>query len=164
MQRAWIELLVMLTSAYALGQMPDSTTGACHKNVSFAVTEGGQPVSAVPTFTAKWIVNKRHQQALPGLCFSQTPDIKARNYVVVFSSSESEYGGIVPTLQTYVSTTSVSGSGMLQTLMQGFGTTLSPELPTRQPRQHWICSMLKHRHRCSHVPTARKAMSSLGMD
>ena len=50
-----------------------------------------------------------------GLCFSQTPNPQATNYVLVFSTSRSSFNGIFPTVVTSTSTNSspVSGSGTI---------------------------------------------------
>ena len=85
----------------------------CDKNISFAVAGGGQVVSRVPDFAAKWI--SKNQKKYMGLCFSQVPDPQAANYLLVFSTSESAFNGIYPTVRTNTSTntstTPVSGSG-----------------------------------------------------
>jgi len=77
----------------------------CEKNVSFAVAEGGQPVPAVPEFVEKWTSNRKHQKEFPGLCFSQIPDGRAQNYLVIFSISSSVFAGMVPAAHTYTRTT-----------------------------------------------------------
>jgi hypothetical protein len=85
----------------------------CDKNISFAVAGGGQIVSRVPAFAEKWI--SKNQKKYTGLCFSQTPDPQAANYLLVFSTSQSAFNGIYPTVRTSTSTntstTPVSGSG-----------------------------------------------------
>jgi YD repeat-containing protein len=85
--------------------------GACNKSISFAVAEGGQIVSRVPKFTLKWI--EKNGKKYPGTCFSQTPSSAAANFVVVFSSSQSAFDGIYPTVRTSTSsnTSPVSGGG-----------------------------------------------------
>ncbi len=87
--------------------------GGCAKNISFAVAEGGQIVSRAPQFTQKWI--EKNQKKYAGLCFSQTPNLQATNYVLVFSTSRSSFNGIFPTVITSTSTNSspVSGSGTI---------------------------------------------------
>jgi len=91
----------------------DKTSSGCEKNISFAVAEGGQVVSRVPTFADKW-VSKNGKKYL-GLCFSQVRNSQAANYVLVFSTSQSAFNGIYPTVRTSTSTntstTPVSGSG-----------------------------------------------------
>ena len=86
---------------------------ACDKNISFAVAEAGQIVSRVPAFADKWI--SKNQKKYAGLCFSQVPNSKAANYLLVFSTSQSAFNGIYPTVRTSTntstSTTPVSGSG-----------------------------------------------------
>jgi len=85
----------------------------CDKNISFAVAGGGQIVSRVPAFAEKWI--SKNQKKYTGLCFSQVPDPQAANYLLVFSTSQSAFNGIYPTVRTSTSTntstTPVSGSG-----------------------------------------------------
>ena len=63
------------------GQTPVSTPAECPKNVSFAVIAGGQPVAAIPSFVLHSIGSDKHQQRYPGLCFAQSPDPRAKNYV-----------------------------------------------------------------------------------
>ncbi len=87
----------------------------CDKNISFAVAGGGQIVSRVPAFAEKWI--SKNQKKYTGLCFSQVPDPQAANYLLVFSTSQSAFNGIYPTVRTNTSTststTPVSGSGIV---------------------------------------------------
>jgi len=91
----------------ALGQSP------CKKNVSFAVAEGGQVVPRVPGFAAKWIEDNRTNYR--GLCFYQTPEPKAANYLLVFSTSRAAFNGFEPSIRTTTSTstTPVFGSGTI---------------------------------------------------
>jgi hypothetical protein len=44
-------------------------------------------------------------------CFAQAPDSRVANYLLVFSTSQSAFNGIYPTVRTSTSTTPVSGSG-----------------------------------------------------
>jgi hypothetical protein len=87
----------------------------CDKNISFAVAGGGQVVSRVPSFADKWI--SKNRKKYPGLCFSQTPNPQSANYLLVFSTSQSAFNGIYPTVRTSTSTntntTPVSGSGTI---------------------------------------------------
>lgn len=92
---------IFLASPVTFAQTPASTSPACSKNISFSVAEGGQPVPAIPKFAAKWISDKKHQKDYADLCFSQIPDPKAKNYVVVFSTSDSSLEGLIPTAHTY---------------------------------------------------------------
>lgn len=106
---AWIILIA--TAACVQAQTPSEPSAeACKKNVSFAVAEGGQPVPDVPKFASKWIAGKQKQHAYPGLCFSQIPSANANNYIVVLSSSEQGFEGLVPAAHTYTSATPASGS------------------------------------------------------
>jgi hypothetical protein len=93
---------------------PVVQTGAeCDKNISIAVAEDGQIVSRVPAFADKWI--SKNQKKYPRLCFSQVPNSQSANYLLVFSTSQSAFNGIYPTVKTSTSTntsrTPVSGSG-----------------------------------------------------
>jgi hypothetical protein len=94
-----LTLLVGL-SGFVWGQTP-APPGSCGKNVSFAVAEGGQPVPAVPKFTAKWLETKGRRERYPTLCFSQIPSSTLANYIVVFSTTENSFQGLKPSAQTY---------------------------------------------------------------
>ena len=91
----------------------DKMSADCEKNVSFAVAEGGQIVPRVPAFADKWI--SKNQKKYAELCFSQTPNSRAANYLLVFSTSQSAFNGIYPVVRTSTNTntntTPVSGSG-----------------------------------------------------
>ena len=102
---------VLLTAALVQAQTsPTPAPETCKKNISFAVAEGGQPVPDVPKFTSKWIGKKQKQHAYPTLCFSQIPSSSLNSYVVVLSSSEQMFEGLVPSAHTYTSATPASGS------------------------------------------------------
>lgn len=85
----------------------------CRKNISFAVATNGNIASLIPDFAQKWI--SKNQKKYAGLCFSQEPDSKAANYLLVFSTSQSAFNGIYPIVKTSTNTntsaTPVSGSG-----------------------------------------------------
>jgi len=101
-------------AAVSSPELPTSqNSGQCVKNISFAVAEGGQIVSRAPQFTQKWI--EKNQKKYSSLCFSQTPNPQATNYVLVFSTSRSSFNGIFPTVVTSTSTNSspISGSGTI---------------------------------------------------
>ncbi len=103
-----ILVAIMVASSLAFGQPTDASSTECSKNVSFSVAEGGQPVPAIPKFVTKWIGDKKHQKEYSDLCFSQIPDPKAKNFVVVFSTLDSSFEGLVPTAHTYTRTPPVS--------------------------------------------------------
>ena len=96
-------LFLLAAAALLCGQAAAAPSEACTKNVSFAVAEGGQPVPAIPKFTAKFIDKKLPKEDYPGLCFSQIPTSSATNYVVVLSTSEAMFEGLTPTAHTYTS-------------------------------------------------------------
>ncbi len=93
-----------LASPVAFGQTFNAATPSCSKNVSFSIAEGGQPVPAIPKFAAKWIGDKKHLKDNTDLCFSQIPDPRKNNYVIVVSSLESSFDGLTPTAHTYTRT------------------------------------------------------------
>jgi TPR repeat protein len=92
---------------------------SCTINISFGIVTGTQVLHLAPAFTQKWI--KKNQKEHPGLCFSQTPDLRAVNYLVVFSTSQSALNGFEPSLQTSTSTstTPVYGSGTVTSTSGG---------------------------------------------
>jgi len=100
-------IFFLIASGFVSAQ---SSTG-CQKNVSFAVFEAGQINPRVPKFTNKWI--SKNQKKYPGICFSQAPAAGARNYLFVFSTSQSSFNGIYPSVRTNTTTniTPVSGTG-----------------------------------------------------
>ncbi|MGB7554270.1 MAG: PEGA domain-containing protein [Candidatus Korobacteraceae bacterium] len=99
---------IIVASPLAFGQTTVASSTECSKNISFSVAEGGQPVPAIPKFVTKWIGDKKHQKDYSDLCFSQIPDPKAKNFVVVFSTLDSSFEGLVPTAHTYTRTPPVS--------------------------------------------------------
>jgi len=102
-------LLVATALTVQAQTAPAASPEACAKNISFAVAEGGQPVPDVPKFASKWISSKQKQHAYPGLCFSQIPSSSQSNYIVVLSSGEQNFEGLVPSAHTYTSATPASG-------------------------------------------------------
>ncbi len=106
-----VSILLIFTALFVQAQTPATTPQeACKKNISFAVAEGGQPVPDVPKFASKWITGKQKQHTYSDICFSQIPSSALNNYVVVLSSSEQMFEGLVPTPHTYTSTTPASGN------------------------------------------------------
>ena len=99
------------------GQQARSTSAqsdqlSCKKNISFAIARNGRIDPLIPEFAQKWI--SKNRKKYDGVCFSQTPS-GASNYLLVFSTSQSAFNGIYPTVRTSTSTstntTPVSGSG-----------------------------------------------------
>jgi len=104
MRVLWVLVSVVLAAAFARGGAPVPTHVACAKNVCFAVAEGGQPVPAIPKFVVKWLGNKMHLANLPGLCFSRILSSATTNYIVIFSTSEMMFEGLIlPFAHTYTS-------------------------------------------------------------
>ena len=100
----WLSLITLsLSVTLAWGQAPTPTSDKCSKNVSFAVAENGQPVPAIPKFTLKWLGGKERQENFSKLCFSQVPSLTQANYLVVFSTEASAFGGLKASAHTYKS-------------------------------------------------------------
>ena len=98
-----------MTGADGQGQFATGAKSGCEKNISFAMAEAGQIVPRVPSFAQKW--TKKNQSKHPGLCFSQNPISDADNYLLVFSTSQSAFNGIYPTVHTSTSTNTTPVSG-----------------------------------------------------
>jgi hypothetical protein len=113
MKTAWILLLSGAALVSLWGENSPSTSDACKKSISFAVTANGQPVAAIPSFAAHWIANEKHQRQYPGLCFAQSPDPRTRNYLVVLSTQQEGLVGLAPTVLKYVNSTPVSENSTL---------------------------------------------------
>jgi len=96
----------LATSAIAI-----QAKGECSRNISFAVAENGQVSPRVPGFAQKW--TQKNQKNYPGLCFSQSPNSSAINFLFVFSTAQTAFNGLYPTVRTNTQTdiTPVSGSG-----------------------------------------------------
>ena len=99
---------ILLANVFAFGQAPASTRPACSKNVTFAITAGGQPVATVPGFAEELISTQKHQPSSRSVCFSQSPDPRAKNYVVVLSAQKESFAGLVPSVLKYVNSTPLS--------------------------------------------------------
>jgi hypothetical protein len=109
MNKALPLFVITALTAIATAQSPKPSVVACSKTISFAMAEGGQPVPAIPKFTAKWIDKKYHVQAHPELCLSQIPSSKSANYLVIFSTSEASFNGLSPSAHTYSNSGPASG-------------------------------------------------------
>jgi hypothetical protein len=83
-------------------------TGPCTKNVSSAVVRSSGVEPLFPDFVTRWW--KKNAKNYPGVCLSSKPSPTARNYLMVFSTSESYYSGLMPTTHTYTSTSSTTFS------------------------------------------------------
>ncbi|HEV2418537.1 MAG TPA: hypothetical protein VGX94_12095 [Terriglobia bacterium] len=106
---------LLLTSGAAQARKPVnppiSDAGVCGKNISFGIGTPSGIAPSVPNFARKWI--RKNARKYPGLCFSQSVSPNAQNFLLVFSTSQSEFSGFYPTVRTYTSTNTapVSGSG-----------------------------------------------------
>jgi hypothetical protein len=98
-----VPLLLMHTVAWA---KKEAYSGACTKSVSSAVvtSEGVQPL--FPDFVTHWW--KKNAENYPGVCLSSQPNPGAQNYLMVFSTSERYYSGLMPTTRTYTNTSSTA--------------------------------------------------------
>ena len=105
---------IIVASVSTFGQSPATTSAAeCTKNVSFAVTAGGQPVAAIPGFVGHTIGSEKRQQRYSGLCFTQSPDPRYKNYVVVFSTQQDGFDGLVPSVLKYVNSAPIPENSTL---------------------------------------------------
>ncbi len=106
---------IFLTSLLVCGQSLSSPAD-CPKNISFAVIASGQPVAAIPSFVLHSIGSDKHQQRYPGLCFVQAPDARAKNYVMVFSTQQESFTGLVPSVLKYVNAAPISENSALSAI------------------------------------------------
>lgn len=116
-------LLATATSIWSQTPAPPAPANpapSCSKNVSFAVAEGGQPVPAIPKFTAKWLESKAPRDHYGAICFSQIPSPARPSYIVVFSTTEASFQGLTPTAHTY--TTETGGHANSSSLNSSGGT------------------------------------------
>jgi hypothetical protein len=102
-------ITAMATIAAAEAPAP-AASAPCIKSISFAMAENGQPVPAIPKFTAKWIGKKSHVDGYPELCLSQIPSASTSNYVVIFSTTGASFTGLSPSAHTYTSSGPASGT------------------------------------------------------
>ena len=105
---AWALSFSVVALVLAWGGTSAPASNLCERNISFAVTADGQPVAAVPGFAAHWISDEKHHKQHAGLCFAQSPDPKAKNYLVVFSTRQESFNGLVPSVLKYVSSSPIS--------------------------------------------------------
>jgi hypothetical protein len=97
-------LVVMCSSvAWAKNEI---YAGPCTKNVSSAIATSSGVDPLFPDFVMHWW--KKNAKNYPGVCLSSKPSQEARNYLLVFSTSESYYSGLMPTTHTYRSTSSTT--------------------------------------------------------
>jgi hypothetical protein len=68
----------------------------------------GRVGSAIPIFVGQWLGKNKHGQRYPELCFSQSPDARSQNYVVVFSTAQAHLNGVVPAVMKYISSAPVA--------------------------------------------------------
>jgi len=87
---------------------PEQTTG---NRVSFACADEFGVHLCVPEWVSKWV--KANREKFPTLSFSEAPVSNGRNYLVVFSSSESAFSGFdaIVMHSTSTSTVPVTGTG-----------------------------------------------------
>jgi len=98
----------ILLAAAAVTSGPARCAAECAKSVSFAVTNGGQPVESIPKFVAHWMSEGKRQQQFANLCFGQSPDPRAKSYIVIFSAKPENLDGLTPSVLKYINSTSVS--------------------------------------------------------
>lgn len=94
-------LLLMPSVAWA---KKEPYTGPCTESVSSAVATSEGVQLLFPDFAINWW--KKNAENHPGVCLSSKPNPATRNYLMVFSTSERYYSGLMPTTRTYTSTSS----------------------------------------------------------
>ena len=104
-----IAVLAFCTSSIVWAYSSDG----CQRNISFAWAGQGTIILAMPSFAPKWI--EKNQAKFPGICFSELPNSRAKNFLILFSTTRESLVGIEPVLRTYTSTSTspVSGVGTL---------------------------------------------------
>jgi hypothetical protein len=110
------KLVFSLCFAFAL---LSTAQGACTKNISFAWASGGTVWPTIPAWTEKWIA--KNQQKHSEFCFTQSPLPGLQNYLLVFSTSNSAFSGIQPSVRTSTSTSTspVAGNGTINNYSTG---------------------------------------------
>ncbi len=100
--------LLVLMHSVAWAKKKEVYAGPCTKRVSSAIAtpNGAEPL--FPDFVTHWW--RKSATKYPGVCLSSKPDPAARNYLMIFSTSESYYSGLMPTTRTYTSTSSTTFS------------------------------------------------------
>jgi hypothetical protein len=109
-------LIAIVAGVIVLWSAPSQLFAECTKNISFAVTGGGEPVATVPGFVAEWISKEGRQQRFAGFCYSQSPDPRSKNYAVVFAAQKESFNGLVPSILKYVNSAPVSQESTFKTL------------------------------------------------
>lgn len=104
---AVLAALVLVSCSFAWAKN-ETYAGPCTKNVSSAVVSSSGVEPLFPDFVTHWW--KKNAKSYPGVCLSSRPSSTARNYLLVFSTSESYYSGLMPTTHTYTSTSSTTFS------------------------------------------------------
>lgn len=112
--RKLIALLLVAATTAAWGKKTqDSPTGACTKTVAVAIATRNGVQSLAPEFVIKWWKNEAKHH--PDVCFSTNAGVGTQNYLLVVSSSQSYFNGLMPTTrqetQTSNSTSSVNANG-----------------------------------------------------
>jgi PEGA domain/PDZ domain len=99
--------LIVVCSSVAWAKN-ETYTGPCTKSISSAVVRSSGVEPLFPDFVTHWW--KKNAKNYPGVCLSSKPSPTARNYLMVFSTSEGYYSGLMPTTHTYTSTSSTTFS------------------------------------------------------
>jgi hypothetical protein len=103
-----LAVVMLLTNSIAWAKKKEVYTGPCTKSVSSAVATSNGAETLFPDFVTHWW--KKNARNYPGVCLSSKPNPAARNYLMVFSTSESYYSGLMPTTHTYTSASSTTFS------------------------------------------------------
>ena len=110
---AVVALVTCASQGRARAKGPQRLSESCAKNLAFAIAGPSGVVPGTPKFARGWV--RKNAKKYPGLCFSQTVNPNAANYLLVFSTAQSAFIGFSPTVRTTTATStgSVSGNGMV---------------------------------------------------
>lgn len=114
MRKLLAVILLVAATTVAWGKKTEAPpTGSCTKTIAVATatSSGVQPLA--PEFVIKWW--KKEAKHHPEVCFSTTAGVGTQNYLLVISSSQSYFNGLMPTTHqetdTSKSTSSVRADG-----------------------------------------------------
>jgi hypothetical protein len=103
-----LAVVLLAIHSVAWAKKKEVYTGPCTKSVSSAIATSNGAETLFPDFVTHWW--KKNAKNYPGVCLSSKPNPAARNYLMVFSTSEGYYSGLMPTTHTYTSASSTTFS------------------------------------------------------
>ena len=105
MQKVSVSLAAALFLIHSLAWAKKAPyAGPCTRSVSSAIVTSEGRQSLFPDFVTHWW--RKNAENYPGVCLSSKPNPATRNYLMVFSTSERYYTGLMPTTRTYTSSSS----------------------------------------------------------